>query len=482
MSNAQPSQPVPAVVNLEVDSSCRFPLLFMFLCAACWLVIGSAFALISSIKFHSPSFLADSPWLTYGRVRPAYLNCLLYGFGLQTGLGVALWLLARLGRTPLAQPWLVVVGTLLWNAGVKLGIFGILSGDSTGFEGLEMPGYAAWIIMLGYLVIGLSGVLTFHQRRERPLFVSQWLILAALFWFPWIYATAELLLVAFPVRGAAQVAICGYYQASLGMTWLPLAGLAAIFYFIPRLTRAELHSRYLALFAFWVLILFGGWTGIANSAPLPAWMPALSTVATMLMAVPLVAVALNVHRTLAGKWSMVAANPPLQFIVVGSIAFLLAGLMKIACVAIDTTCPVGLTWLTPAQAQLNAYGFFALVMFGAVYTILPQVTRVEFPSTRLVRAHFRLALLGLLLTLAPLAMAGIVEARRLPDPGIAFMAVVKSTLPFLRASTMGDLLLALGHVLFLVNIAGWALRFYRPRVAAAYAAATADLSALEAKS
>jgi hypothetical protein len=62
------------------------------------------------------------------------------------------------------------------------------------------------------------------------------------------------------------------------------------------------------------------------------------------------------------------------------------------------------------------------------------------------------------------------------------MGVVKSTLPFLRASTMGDLLLALGHVLFLVNVAGWALRFYRPRVAAAYAAATADLSALEAKS
>ena len=198
MSDTPSSAPLPVVAPAESDGSCRLPLLLMFFCAACWLVLASGFALISSIKFHSPTFLAGSAWLTYGRVHAAYLNCLLYGFCLQAGLGVALWLLARLGQTPLAQPWLVIVGTLLWNAGVKLGIFGILWGDGTGFAYLDMPGYAAWIMLLGYLLIGLAGVLTFHQRRERQLFVSQWFIFAALYWFPWIYATAELLLVPSP--------------------------------------------------------------------------------------------------------------------------------------------------------------------------------------------------------------------------------------------------------------------------------------------
>ena len=88
---------------LQIDASCRLPLVVLFLSAAVWLVIGSAFALIASIKFHAPGFLADSAWLTYGRVRPAGLNCLLYGFCLQAGLGVALWMLARLGRTTLAS-------------------------------------------------------------------------------------------------------------------------------------------------------------------------------------------------------------------------------------------------------------------------------------------------------------------------------------------------------------------------------------------
>jgi cytochrome c oxidase cbb3-type subunit 1 len=447
----------------------------MFFCAACWLVLASAFELIGSIKFHSPSFLAASAWLTYGRVHAAYLNCLIYGFCVQAGLGVCLWLLSRLGQTRLAEPWLVIVGTLCWNAGVKLGVCGILWGDGTGFEYLEMPGYAACIVMLGYLLIGLSGVLTFHQRSERQLFVSQWFILAALFWFPWIYATAELLLVAHPVRGAAQVAIWSFYNANLQVIWLALVGLAAIFYFLPRLTGRDLHSRYLALFAFWMLILFGGWTGIANGAPLPAWMPAINTVATMLLAVPLLAVGLNVFRTLRGKGSSSSANTPLRFLMVGAVALLLAWLLKMICAGVDMAFPVGLTWLVPAQAQLNLYGFFALVAFGAAYAILPRLTDGEFPFPRLVRLHFWLALLGVLLIVVPLAGAGIVEALKSRDPSTPFMGVAKSTLPFLRASTMGDLLLALGHLMFLVNVVGLAVRFYRPGVVSAYAGATSLL-------
>jgi len=87
---------------------------------------------------------------------------------------------------------------------VTIGIIGILAGDATGFHYLEMPRYAALILFLGYLLIGLWILLTFHQRRQRSLFVSQWFLLAALFWFPWIYSTAYLLLASFPERGVAQ--------------------------------------------------------------------------------------------------------------------------------------------------------------------------------------------------------------------------------------------------------------------------------------
>src|SRR6266566_1848675 len=141
-----PSATTPA----GLDASCRIPLLLIFVSAAKWLVIGSILGLIASIKFHSPNFLADCPWLTYGRVRPATVNIMLYGFCLQAGLGIALWMFARLGRARLAQGAMITLGAVLWNLGVLVGVLGILAGDSTGFENLEMPRYAALLVFLGY--------------------------------------------------------------------------------------------------------------------------------------------------------------------------------------------------------------------------------------------------------------------------------------------------------------------------------------------
>src|SRR6266571_703051 len=277
----------------EIDASCRLPLFLMFVSAAVWLVIGSAFAIISTLTFHKPALFANCASLTYGRARPAYLNSILYGFCLQAGLGVALWLILRLGRTTLVHRWVVTIGAMLWNLGVTVGIIGILAGDGTGFENLDMPHYAALLIFLGYLLFGIWTVLMFHQRRVRPLFVSHWFLLAALFWFPWIYTTAYLLLVNFPVRGVAQAVIAWWFSDNLLVVWFGLVGLAVVFYSVPKLTNAELHSRHLALLTFWMLILFGSWGGIPNSAPVPACMPALSTVATVMLLIPLLTVALN---------------------------------------------------------------------------------------------------------------------------------------------------------------------------------------------
>src|SRR6266571_2200063 len=114
---------VPPVAPAEIDASCRVPVLFLFACAAFWVVTASVFALIASLKLHVPDLLADCPWFTYDRVQAAQMNALIYGFAGQAALGVALWMIARLGRTLLVQPGYVVVGAILWNAGVKLGIF-----------------------------------------------------------------------------------------------------------------------------------------------------------------------------------------------------------------------------------------------------------------------------------------------------------------------------------------------------------------------
>jgi len=482
-SAAGPADTAPALVApAAIDLSCRLPLVVLFLSAAVWLLVASAFGLVASIKFHAPGFLADSAWLTYGRVRPAGVNSMLYGFCLQAGLGVALWMLARLGRTTLAAPWLVIVGALCWNLGVAAGVLGILRGGSTGFENLEMPGYAVSLVFLACLMMVFWGVLTFHQRRERQLYVSQWFLFAALFWFPWIYSTANLLLQGFHVRGVAQAVIAWWYSDNLLVVWLGLVGLATVLYFVPKLTSRDLHSRYLALLAFWMLILFGSWSGIPANAPVPAWMPALSVVATVLGVIPVIAVALNVHWTLEGKCSKLLGHPSLRFIGFGLVAFIVAGLASAATALPAVNQITQFTWFIPARGLLNSYGFFAMVIFGAIYYIVPQLIGQEFPFPKLVRAHFWTAAAGVLLFVVPLAIRGIAQGLRLQHADVAFADIAKGTLPFLRASTTGDLLMALGHLMFLANLCGLVFQFYRARAVSAWAEATAELKTAEARS
>src|SRR5213594_701286 len=188
----------------EIDASLRWPLLFLFVSATAWLLAGSALWLVTFIKFGSPGFLADCPWLTLGRVRPAAMNAFLYGFASQVGLGTSLWLTCRLGGVRLLFPWPLLVAWKFWNIGVTVGVLAIMAGASTGFEWLEMPRYAAAILFVSYAIMGLCAVATFASRRERELFPSLWYLLAALFWFPWIYSAANYLLVLEPVRGTLQ--------------------------------------------------------------------------------------------------------------------------------------------------------------------------------------------------------------------------------------------------------------------------------------
>ena len=194
-----------------IDASSRWPLLVLFGHALFWLVLSTVISLVVAIKFHKGDFLADSAWLTLGRLRPAATHTFLYGFASQASIGVALWLLCRLGGVRFLYIWPAVVAGKLWNFAVLVGFVAILMGKSTGFEWLEMPRYAAGLLFVAYLILGLTAAGTFASRRSRELYPSQWFILAGLFCFPWIFSASTSLLLLDPVRGTLQAAVSAWH-------------------------------------------------------------------------------------------------------------------------------------------------------------------------------------------------------------------------------------------------------------------------------
>lgn len=465
MSEAHhPPQPIACtdapVAAADVDASCRAPVLLLVTAGTLWLVVGLLLGWLASIKFHAPAFLAGSPWLTYGRIQPAGMNALVYGFGLQAALGVALWMLARLGRTTLARPSTAVMGGLLWNVGVLAGCYAILVGNSTGFELLEMPGYASPLLFVAFAFLGVSALLTFQARRVSELYVSQWFILAALFWFAWIYSTANLLLVFLPVRGVMQALVNWWYLNNLFTVVLGFLGLATVFYFVPKLTRRPLHSYGLALFTFWALALFGPWGGVAPGAPLPAWIPSVSSFFTFLILIPVLAVGINLVKTRAPSGGLPssysdAANrgTALAFIRLGTLAWLTFNVITVAVAGRDASSVTQFTWLVRAQAELFVFGFLAMVLFGAIHCIVPALLPRGEICPKMGRFTLWAGVGGTLLTVIPLLVGGVSEGLALnsrPDAG--FMDIAHSSLMWLRLSTTGELLLLVSGVCLALNL------------------------------
>jgi cytochrome c oxidase cbb3-type subunit 1 len=460
----------PRLPASDIDASLRWPLLKLFTGGLLWLAVGTVLALIASIKLHGPGFLADCPMLTLGRVRPAAMNCFLYGFASQIGLGVMLWMLCRLGGNRFAYGVPVFLAGKLWNIGVLVGVWAILAGASTGHEWLEMPRYAAGILFVAYAVIGLCAVGTFAQRRERTLYPSQWFLLLALFWFPWMYSAANWLLVIDPVRGVLQAAVNGWFTGNLLQLWLAPLGLAAVYYFLPRLTGQPLHSRELAAFALWTQALFAGGCGLTPllGGPVPSWLGAVATASNVLLLVPLLATAMNWHLTQLPVCCAWKKDDVLRFIVTGAFCFLASGVLG-AVMALPRVAEVtNFTYAVLARHALFVLGFVGTVLFGALYYIVPRLLQSPWPRPHLIQRHFLCWVVGLALIVLPLLVGGVIQGLRLNNPDAGFVQLVKGTAPFAGLYTLGLLVLLAGQGMFLVNLAGALRTFSRPMLQAVY--------------
>ncbi len=427
----------------EIHRSCRGPILFLFFHAAIWLVVASVFALIASIKLHKGSFLAGCPFMTYGRMQPAATTMFLYGFACQAAFGVALWLLARLGRTLLIGGKTVLIATKFWNLGLIIGVIGIFAGDSSGYQGFELPRYSVGILFFSYLAIAAAGLLTFAKRRERGLYVSQWFIFAALLIFAWLFSTANALLHFHPARGMMQVVVSSWFASGFFQLWLAPVALAALFYLVPKLADKPLYSSGLAAVSFWLLILIAGWCGIAPGARLPAWMPSVSTVASVLLIIPALSFAANWYLTFRDS-AVKCSDLIVRFTSTGGLAYVLTILLG---AVVPFFSQLEFTHFNTAISQLGLYAFFAMTMFASIYFIAPQLANGEC-CPKAMKAHYILSKLGILLIVGGLIGAGIKQGNAVPGS----IASVKASVPFIGIMTGGLLFLLGAHIAFLLNL------------------------------
>lgn len=426
----------------DIDRSTHCSLSFLIASSLAWLVIGGILFLINLIQLHTPSFLADCAFLTYGRTQALQESALIYGWAVNGGLAVGLWLLARLGGAPLRGSNYVSLGAVFWNLGLTGALVGIACGEMTTFSLLQLPRFIQPLMLVAFGVMAAPGVLAWTGRRKEATYATQWYVLGALFLFPWFFSVAQVMLLFAPVRGVLQTVVASWYAQNFYSLFLAPLAVAVLYYLLPKIKGKMIPSYDFAIYGFWSLLLFGTWMAGRTlvGGPVPAWIPTVAFAASTLVLFHHIILFVNLRAVFSPAGSLA-----LKFAAFGLTAYLANGLVDICFSSRVLAAVTHFTYFQLAQHQL-ILAAFSLSIFAAIYYLAPRIAGMAWPSSSLARAHYLASVIGFSVLISTLAIAGWRQGMSLNNPDVSFAEIAAATRPWLLVATAAQGLLVVGNV------------------------------------
>jgi len=372
--------------------------------------------------------------------------------------------MARLCRVSIRAPGVLIFGALFWNIGLLLGIISILAGTGRSLPGMELPATCHWLMFVGFSLIGLWGAVLYRFRRESVAFISVWYLLGALFWFPWLLATANVIVDLPQVRGVMQPIVAAWFTQNVIGWWITAVGLAAAYFLIPKAINRPVHSYNLASLGFWTFAFLSGLTGMLrlSGGPIPAWLVTVSVAASIMMIVPISTVTVNLVMTMRGHTDKVYHSPTVRFTYFGALAFAVAGALGIFGSLRSVDSVLHFTQFANGQQQILLYSFYSMVVFGAIYYITPRLVGCEWLSSSMIGLHFWGSAYGGAMVGALLLFAGVAQGLSFDDPTSTFPQILQVAEVYFPGRTIALLLVSVAHIVFALHFVLMLLRIGQP--------------------
>jgi cytochrome c oxidase cbb3-type subunit 1 len=168
---------------------------------------------------------------------------------------------------------------------------------------------------------------------------------------------------------------------------------------------------------------------------------------------------INGMMTLSGAWYKLRDDPILKFLIV-SLSFYGMSTFEGPMMSIKTINSLShYTDWTVGHVHSGALGWVAFISFGSMYYLIPRLFgRTQMWSVRLITIHFWIATLGVVLYIAAMWIAGVMQGlmwRATNADGTltyAFVESVKATYPFYAIRLAGGTLFFTGMLLMAWNV------------------------------
>jgi cytochrome c oxidase cbb3-type subunit 1 len=360
-----------------------------------WLLFFPTLGVVLSTKFTYPEFLGDQAWLTFGRLRPIHVNGVIWGAFSTLFIGLCHYIVPRLCGVRLwNERW--SQGLLwVWNLNLAVAVILLAAGFNRGWEAGEFALVNVIVIFLAVLALTVQFLVTIKNRREAPLYVSLWYLIAA---FIWTDVNLVLLMLGpYNIPGINNAAWHGLFIHYVVGLWITPAGYVLIYYFLPASVRNPIYSHKLSLIGFWSLAFFYPFVGIHHYlySPIADWAETIAIVSSMMLIIPVWTVLQNFFGTMLGRWQEFGRNLPAKFLIIGSIMYLLGCLQGSLEALRALQQPTHFTDFVISHSHLTVFGTFVIwAIAGAVY-VWPRITGSELWSFKLGNWGFWLITLGI---------------------------------------------------------------------------------------
>jgi len=462
----------------RIDLSTSAPVTLFIGSSIFWILAASFLAFISSSQLIFPSLLDFCGMLTYGRLYPAAMSLMAYGWATPAAIGIGLWLISRTSQIPLLHTTILTSAGIIWNLGVLIGTCGILIGDGQPFELLAFPSYATVILFVAFAMIAVWVLFTAWYARNNKFSLAQCFVILAFVSFPWLFCSANLVLLWHPIQASAQGVVAAWYFGGFNNLWLGAMAIGAMFYLIPKAVDRPIYSETLGQLSFWTFLLFAAWTGMARyiGGPFPAWLVSAGVVASVLALIPTFSIAINIHMTLHGQYGVAGWCPTVRFLAVALFSLVFAAVFAAINALPDVSAVTNFSQVPKAQQILGFYGFFSMVAFGAIYYILPRTYNWEWPCSSLIHWHFWLALAGIILGTVSAFLGGFLQGFALFDIANTFRSSLEFVTPFLFLSMLYSFLILASNVAFASQFVLMLLKSGKPKTGPTFLAEPIETS------
>lgn len=439
------------------------------LAALFWGTAAMLMGVFIALQLTYPQLNFDLPWTSFGRLRPVHTSGIIFGFGGNVLFATSFYIVQRTCQTKLAFEKLARLLFVGYQLFLVIAASGYVFGITQGKEYAEPEWYADLFLTVLWVIYFFVYIMTLRNRQEKHIYVSNWFFLAFIFVVAMLHIGNGIAIPisitspnSVPAFSGVQSAMIQWWYGHNAVGFFLTAGFIGImYYFVPKRVEKPVYSYRLSILHFWALIFLYIWAGPhhLHYTAIPDWTQTLGMTMSIILWIPSWGGMINGIMTLSGAWHKLKTDPVLSFMVI-AIGFYGMSTFEGPVLSIKEVNRLAhyTDWII-SHVHSGGLGWVAFISFGAIYHMVPILwNKPRIYSVKLISMHLWLGTIGIVLYVASMWVAGIMQGlmwRDYNEVGFlkySFIDVVISMHPYYLIRAIGGLSYLSGFILMLYNI------------------------------